>query len=160
MDTSKQIRKLAKYPLSNQELFWFKWYFSDRSQYVKIGNTKSRTIQVSSGVRQGSVNGPLLFITFFDESDPLLYEILALNFADDKKQKQIINCMEDAEDLQKGIDDFMDWCNENRMQVNIGKCKVMTFTKNRNPIVYNHTINGLTIPRVTQTKDPKHLLLE
>lgn len=57
VDSSKQIRKLAQHPLSNQSILWFKSYLTDRCQYLKIGNAKSRILRVSSGVGQGSVNG-------------------------------------------------------------------------------------------------------
>lgn len=65
VEKSRQIRKLARFPLSNQSLFWFKSYLSHRQQYVKVGHARSRMILISSGVGQGSVNGPSLFIVFF-----------------------------------------------------------------------------------------------
>lgn len=68
VNKSKQIRKLARFELSNQTLFWFNSYLSERRQYVKVGHAKSRLLCVTSGVGQGSVNGPFLFIVFFDDS--------------------------------------------------------------------------------------------
>lgn len=153
VDKSKQIRKLARFPLSNQSLFWFESYLSNRQQYVKVGSAKSKILLVSSGVGQGSVNGPTLFVVFFDDSDPLMYEIISSNFADDKKLSNIINCLDDAIKLQEGIDCFMEWCNENKMQVNKEKCKIMTFTRKKDPIIFNYTINGEPIKRVEENMD-------
>ncbi len=58
VDKSKQIRKLARFSLSNRSLLWFKSYLSDRQQYVQVGRAKSRRLCVSSGVGQGTNNGP------------------------------------------------------------------------------------------------------
>lgn len=93
--------------MSNQTLFWFKSYLSERRQHVKVGSAKSRMLCVSLGVGQGSVNGPFLFIVFFDDFDPLMSEIIALNFADDKNLAKFINFTEDGIQLQEGIDEFM-----------------------------------------------------
>lgn len=153
VDKSLQIRKLARFPVSNQSLFWFKSYLSDRVQYVKIGHAKSRTLRVTSGVGQGSVNGPTLFIVFFDDSDPPLLDIIPSNFADDKKISHIVKCVEDATQLQEAIDWFMNWCRENKMIINKEKCKVMTFTRKRNPIIFNYTIDGEPVKRVEETMD-------
>lgn len=46
-------------------------------------------------VGQGSINGPTLFIAFFNDSDPLTEEIISLNFADDKKLADLINCTDE-----------------------------------------------------------------
>lgn len=101
LDVLLLVRKFAKYPISNQLLLWFKSYLTDRVQYVRLGFTTSRQLIVSSGVGQGTVEGPLLFITFFNDSDPLIKEVISLNFADDKKLASIIDCTDDAIRLQK-----------------------------------------------------------
>ncbi len=148
VDKSRQIKKLARFPLRNKVLLWFKSYLTDRKQYVKIGDATSKMIPVSFGVGQGSVNGPFLFVAFFDDSDPLMDEIISLNFADDKKLAEHVNSIDDAIKLQGGLDEFLTWCDENKLMVNSEKCKVILFTRKKNPIVYNYTINGKSITRV------------
>lgn len=133
VDKSLQIKKLARFPLSNKVLFWFNSYLTDRKQYVRVGNATSRMILVSSGVGQGSVNGPFLFVAFFDDSDPLMDEVISLNFADDKKLAEFINNIEDAMQLQEGLNTFLRWCDDNKLTVNGGKCKVISFTRKKKP---------------------------
>lgn len=70
-----------------------------------MGCTTSKMLLVSSGVGQGLVNGPSLPIVFFDDSDPLMLEIMS-SFVDDEKLSNIINCMKDAVQPQEGIDLF------------------------------------------------------
>lgn len=153
VDTNLQVRKLARFSLSNQALYWFKSYLADRYQYVKVGRATSRLLLVSSGVGQGTVNGPFLFIVFFDDSDPLMDEIISSNFADDKKLAGYVNCIEDAKQLQHGIDCFVKWTKENGLQLNNGKCKVISYTRKKNPIIYEYVIDGVPVKRVDETMD-------
>lgn len=80
-------------------------------------------------------------------------EIIASDFADDKKLAEIITSIEDCKQLQEGINDFMEWCNENDLKINKGKCKVMTFTRKKNPIIFSYTIDGELIRRVDENTD-------
>lgn len=112
------VKKLAIFPVSNQLLLWFRSYLTERVQYVRIGFTTSRLLKVSSGVGQGTVEGPLLFLIFFNDSDPLVEGVIPLNFADDKKLASEIKCVDDALRLQNGIDRFVKWCRDHRLEVN------------------------------------------
>lgn len=47
----------------------------------------------------------------------------------------------------------MNWCKDNKLQVNIDKCKIITFTRKRDPIIFNYTIDGVPITRVEETMD-------
>lgn len=124
-----------------------------RSQYVKVGDAVSRLLDVSSGVGQGSTNGPILFTTFFNDSDPSLGSIIPLNFADDKKLAEQIFSKVDAIRLQDEINNFMDWCKVNKLIVNKGKCKIITFTRTIHPIIHEYKIEGAPIMRLYEIMD-------
>lgn len=155
VDTYLEVRKLSSFPLSNNVLFWFKSYLSDRCQYVKVGNALSRKVDVSSGVGQGSTNGPTLFTAFFDDSDPTLGDIISSNFADDKKISQMIFSSADTAQLQIGIDEFSEWCRKNKLSINKDKCKIITFTRRTktNPIMHEYVIDNEPIVRVFEIMD-------
>lgn len=73
--------KLAKFGISASLVEWFKSYLVNRSQIIVIGGARSRTIVPTSGVPQGSILGPLLFLIFVND---LLEKLTsALGFADD-----------------------------------------------------------------------------
>ena len=56
------LTKLEHYGIANNELNWFTSYISNRKQYVEINGTKSPLSNIITGVSQGSVIGPLLFL--------------------------------------------------------------------------------------------------
>ena len=61
------IKKLASYGVGNHETNWFSDYLFCRSQTVIVGNQKSSKFNVSCGVPQGSILGPLIFLMFFND---------------------------------------------------------------------------------------------
>lgn len=114
VNRARMIGKLSKFPVSNHLLRWFMSYLSTRKQYVSIRGSKSETFDVPSGVGQGTILGPLLFLIFFNDSDNNLPEgVESSNFADDKKLTMIVKNEDDARKLQIAIDAFIAWCDEN-----------------------------------------------
>lgn len=141
VDTDLLLCKLTKFPISNTLLKWFKSYLNNRIQYVRVGSSKLKQIPVHPGVGQGTILGPFLFLVFFNDSDPKMPDIFSLNFADDKKIGSIVRNRNDAVKLQEAIDKFLDWCKLNRLSVNTNKCKIITFTHKRNPIMFDYIMN-------------------
>lgn len=155
VDTDLLVRKLAKYRLSNHTLRFFTSYLNDRQQYVKCNESHSDMFSVPSGVGQGTILGPLLFLVMFDDSDDTDNEddVVSLNFADDKKRAKVIKCLDDAHALQRSINKFVAWCDKNSLKLNLSKCKIITFTRKKSPINFNYTINGEIIERVHEIRD-------
>lgn len=147
------IRKLSRFPVKNSILLWFMSYLNDRKQYVKVGAAISEIFGVLSGVGQGTVFGPLLFIIFFSTSDITLPGIFILNFADDKKFLSIIKNINDCIVLQRAINKFLCWCVTNGLEINKSKCKVMTFTLKRKSILYDYVIDEQPVERVNHIRD-------
>jgi len=88
---------------------------------------------VTSGVPQGSVLGPVLFLIFINDLDSGIANWI-LKFADDTK---IYGCLKDPKDcdtLRDDLDLLCAWSNEWQMQFNIDKCKVMHIGKKKSPL--------------------------
>jgi hypothetical protein len=79
-------------------------------------------------------------------------DLPCLLFADDMKVYSMIGCHDDALRLQDGIDIFR-WCAGNNLFLNCAKCKVVTFTKKTEPLLFNYSINGTTLPRSNSVRD-------
>ena len=101
----KLIDKLKSFGIQGQILHWINKWISDRKQRVVLNGEFSEWIQVLSGVPQGSILGPLLFIIFIDDIDIAAGDISILNkFADDTKLGQVMCSEEDKEKLQSSLD--------------------------------------------------------
>lgn len=113
-------------------------FLSGRDQCVTIGSAKSDFVSVTSGVPQGSVLGPQLFLFYIQSLSQLDFSIFAelFSFADDSILLKPVFCPNDYVDYQADIRAVEDWCSLNSIALNPEKCKVMTFTygtaRNRN----------------------------
>ena len=121
--------KLQKYGIKGQLLNWIRNFLSGRSQYVKINNTKSEERPVTSGVPQGSVLGPMLFIFFINDL-PNVCSVTTKIYADDTKAYTSINCDEDHTRLQQSIDEMYNWTQTWQLHFNSSKCKILHVGEN------------------------------
>ena len=107
---------------------WLRSYLNGRKQRVVIGESYSDWRPVTSGVPQGSVLGPLLFVVFINDMPAVVNHIIKL-FADDSKLIGVIKNNSDLELVQKDLDALVCWAKEWRMLFHPDKCKVMSISK-------------------------------
>jgi len=114
-------------------LKFIKSYLEDRQQQVVIGGHKSPTLPVKSGVPQGSILGPLLFVLFINDMFSCVSEgtNIAL-YADDTKIWREILSFSDHHIVQNDINRLYDWSVRNRMTFHPKKCKALAVTLQRN----------------------------
>ena len=123
--------KLEAYGINGKLKNWIDQFLLDRTQRVVLGEAYSTFRQVSSGVPQGSVLGPLLFILFINDL-PAELQSLCLLYADDTKLLRKITSIADAIALQDDIRRLVKWCETWKMRLNANKCKLMHVGK-KNP---------------------------
>ena len=143
------INRLQKLGFSGNLLLWITDYLKDRSQRVVLDGSTSEWVPVTSGVPQGSILGPLLFLLFInDMPDCTEHSILSL-FADDAKCSRIINNIEDCEQLQRDLNNLYEWSQDWKLNFNVLKCKVLSFTRNVTPIVFKYHLNGNLLENIS-----------
>ena len=100
--------KLKSLGLNSNEICWIEEFLSNRRQRVVINGTKSEWSNVTSGVPQGSVFGPILFLVFVADITEVVESDMIL-FADDTKLYRKIESEEDSHILQRDIDNLYLW---------------------------------------------------
>ena len=147
------LKKLNAYGIKGKELDWIKSFLSDRHQSVKVNGKLSKKCKVLSGVPQGSVLGPLLFVIYINDLPEVTNSKMYL-FADDTKLVEEINNVDDAIRLQQDIDAMEKWSNDWLLRFHPDKCHVLTIGKFWN-IKHSHpyAIGGSVLEHVDQEKD-------
>ena len=124
------IKKLQSYKINGPILNWIISFLTNRSQFVKINNSVSENLNVTSGVPQGSVLGPTLFIYFINDLPNVVKDNNVKIFADDTKVYKSINDDNDNKCLQGAIDEMFLWTQKWLLKFNKDKCKVLHLGRN------------------------------
>lgn len=118
------LNKLQSYGVSGKLLSWIEAFLSGRCQQVALGGCLSNMVQVASGVPQGSVLGPLLFLLYVNDLPEVVSCPVTL-FADDTKLFSGISTRSDALKMQADLDALVEWSETWQLPFNRDKCKVM-----------------------------------
>ena len=123
---SKLLSKMDRYGIDKGVVRWVRSWLSGRRQRVVIDGVASGWELVLSGVPQGSVLGPVLFIVFIDDIDEGIRSTV-LKFADDTKLVARVGSEEDRERLRQDLVELYKWSEDWQMLFNLDKCSVMHF---------------------------------
>ena len=145
------LRKLSHYGIRGQTLSWIRAFLSNRSQRVVVDGVQSDSAPVISGVPQGTVLGPILFLLFINDLPNDLSSSVRL-FADDCIVYRKIRSRKDSELLQGDLDILTQWENTWGMEFHPKKCNVLSCTRARNPFIFNYTLKGHTLAYETSSK--------
>ena len=140
--------------MSGQLHAWFEDYLSGRRQRVVVDGVASSWTHVTSGMPQGSILGPVLFAIFINDLPNVLPNdtSAALN-ADDTKVFKSIKSEADCKILQHALTNLECWSSDNNLDFNQSKCKVLTITRKKSPLVYAYRMNSKELLRVNKGKD-------
>jgi len=130
------IVKLKSYGINDETVKWIQSFLSNREQRVVLGNESSNWAEVTSGVPQGSVLGPLLFVIYINDLTKQVENMVKL-YADDSKLMRTVESVGDKESLQKDIDKIAEWSYESGLPLNLNKCHIMHLGKNNGNYEYD-----------------------
>jgi ribonucleases P/MRP protein subunit RPP40 len=125
---SKLIHKVRSYGFEEQLIECFSSFLIGRKQGVIMGDSISRWLDVLSGVPQGSVLGPLMFLLFVNDIPDCICNTCLL-YADDNKLIAKVSSEVDWLMFQKYIDNLCEWSKMWQIKFNHDKCKIMHFGK-------------------------------
>ena len=134
-------------------LKWIKAFLVGRSQEVLVNGAKSKVTAVLSGIPQGSVLGPLLFVVYIND---ILDGIKSsgLLFADDTKIFRTITSKIDTRELQEDLTSLEQWSSKWSLDFNSEKCHILTLGKFENICcAYRYKIYDKELEHVYTEKD-------
>ncbi|KAK6178413.1 hypothetical protein SNE40_013205 [Patella caerulea] len=140
------LNKLEGYGIKGEVLTWIRQFLHGRCQQVKVNGEPSDWKPVTSGIPQGSVLGPVLFVIFINDLPEIVQSLVEM-FADDTKIFLPIHDANSHQIIQNDIHSLTDWAKKWQLRFNASKCKTLHLG-NRNP---RHTYrmedqNGCEIP--------------
>ena len=122
------LEKLSMYGIKGKIHNWLTTYLSDRVQTVVVDGQKSLPSPVISGVPQGTVLGPILFILYLNDLNSCIVHSVASSFADDTRILKSITSSLDVELLQSDLSQATLWSNQNKMKLHDEKFELLCHT--------------------------------
>ena len=149
------LYKLKQLGIEGDLFTWLSSYLSDRQQRVVIGGSQSPLLPVRSGVPQGSVLGPLLFLVYVNDIAPDICTNISL-FADDTSLYDIVNDPAlSAERLNCDLVRLYDWSVRWQVNFNASKTEVVTFSNKREAVYHPPLKLGDSV--LNEVSQHKHL---
>ena len=144
--------KLQFYGITGPTLHWITAFLTNRTQRVLLDGSSSDPVPVSSGVPQGTVLGPLLFLLYINDLPLSTPNSTTRLFADDSLLYRRIKTIDDCRLLQHDLDALEQWEHTWQMSFRPDKCKLLRFTRSHSPIPFNYTLHHHTLPSVPSCK--------
>ena len=141
------LHKISAFGIRGSVLSWIQDFLTGRRQYVSVKGGSSSWKDVLSGVPQGSVLGPILFILYINDLPEVVNSIVKI-FADDTK---IYNQDSNSDIIQQDLDALCTWAQIWQLRFNVKKCKTVHYGKNNQ--CYQYTMNFEDIETASEEKD-------
>lgn len=145
------LLKISALNIDPNILKWIECFLTNRTQFVTTNGYNSPLSKVTSGVPQGSVLGPLLFLIYINDLPDSINSAIRL-FADDCVIYREINNEYDNQFLQSDLDTVSTWCNKWLMTLNSNKSKCMSITRRSISPPCTYRINAVPLQHVSSYK--------
>ena len=151
------LSKLDHYGIRGKSNIWMRSYLSNRSQYVSINGSPSPKLEVSCGVPQGSILGPLLFLIYINDMHNALQLCVVHHFADDTN---LLYSNKDPKIIKKVMNNelklLFEWLCANRLSLNVGKTEFIIFRPPKR-VLHKRIILSLNRKNIYESPKIKYL---
>ena len=125
---ARLINKLYAYGIRRRLLRWIQNFLTNRKQKIIVQGEESQWADVASGIPQGSVLGPVLFLTYINDLPDAIKKFVTI-FADDTMEHAVIRTENDAIEVQEDLYEMSDWSEIWEILFNAKKCKSLHMGK-------------------------------
>ena len=146
------IYKLKYYGVTGHTLNWITDFLTDRTQTVVLEGEMSNKVPVTSGVPQGTVLGPILFLIYINDLPNYLQHSTLRLFADDSIIYKEIKNTNDCYKLQSDLEAAAKWEQDWLMHFHPDKCNIISITKKRNSLQFDYKLHSHILEKVNQAK--------
>mgnify|MGYP002144886812 CR=1 FL=1 len=143
---SKLITKISAYGIDNLTVAWVSDFLKDRRQRVKVNGAVSDWLPCISGVPQGSVLGPLLFVIYTNDLPDIVHNATIKMYADDVKLYMPVCDIAAHALLQDDLNRIVAWASSWQLKLNAKKCVLFRLKRNLNLPTYVLNGTNLTMP--------------
>ena len=147
--------KLERHGIDGSALQWFRNFLTGRMQRVVLCGTCSSWSPVLSGVPQGTILGPVLFILYVNDISSGISSTVKLYADDTKVYREISDIARDTSILQSDLFHLRNWSEVWQLTFNAKKCEIMRVTHNRDESVPHYSLvpRGERLSSVSSVKD-------
>ena len=143
----KLLYKLSHYGIQGSLLSWIQVFLTKRTQRVALEGVLSNQCFATSGVSQGTVLGPLLFLIYINDL-PLCISPTMRLFADDCFLYCRINSPVDCQNIQKDLDALTKWEKDWQMSFSVDKCHIICFSTEKSSLGTTYVLNNHVLTQV------------
>ena len=148
------VQKINYYGMTPLLVNWIKEFLSDKKQRVMVNGESSTWYEVTSGIPQGSVLSPTLFVIYINSLPDVVSQSSSYLSADDTKLANGILENSDCEALQNDLNNKVEWTDKSPLKFHPDKCVHTTIGKSKlDERTFTLGQNGLVIRKVKEEKD-------
>ena len=147
------LKRLRDFGFGGNILNWFGSYLKDRRQQTAVLSATSSALPVTSGVPQGSILGPLLFLLYQNNLCKSINNSKIATFADDTKIYNVINTNDDASDMENDLENFQTSSANANLLFNTDKCKTLRITRKRNRVDHTYKLQDSALKTTDCERD-------
>ena len=147
----KLLYKLSCVVVKGNTINWIQSFLIGRTQTIVLDGESSEKVKVTSGVLQGSVLGPLLFLLYINDLPENIQSQFRL-FADDTAVYLTVTNMQDSQVLQSDMESLQHWERTWDMEFNPGKCQVIHITRSKSAVKSRYFMHNQELDSVDAAK--------